>query len=150
MAIQFQVASSLSVISEALIRDLKDDSFSVFDKQFVITQTYGVNNWLRQQLAIRAGIAAGLRFNKMNDILELLYRWLCNERHNLIDKDSMTWAIFSELNEPEFCHNYPGIATYYEGNESKRADVSSFNTPGMSRPTVSTNTAAANSPPERT
>ena len=45
---------------------------------------------------------------------------------------------------------YTGGANKLSWKESKRAEVSSFNTPGNKRPIASTKTAAANSPPLNT
>ena len=45
---------------------------------------------------------------------------------------------------------YIGASNKSSWKESERAEVSSLNTPGMSRTTASTNTAAASSPPEST
>ncbi len=121
MAIQLRLGSSLDLLSKELIADLATDKPGVFDKQWVVTPTDGINNWLRQELAVRTGIAANLQFTRMNDILQLLYYWICPDDSLLIDKDSMTWAIFAELNEPDFCTTFPAIAAYYTDSESRRA-----------------------------
>ena len=121
MAIQLRVATSLDQLSAELTSDLGSEILGVFDKQLVITQTDGINNWLRQQLVIKIGIAANLQFVKMNDVLQMLYYWTCPEAPILIDKDRMTWAIFVELREVSFCETFPSIAAYYTNNESRRA-----------------------------
>ena len=110
MAIQLRVAASLDILSEELIVDLKNEKTGVFDKQWVVTQTDGINNWLRHQLALQAGIAANLEFTKVNDILKLLYYWLCPDAPVLMDKDRITWALFASLNEDEFKTKFPEIA----------------------------------------
>ena len=121
MAIQLRVATSLDQLSAELTSDLGKEILGVFDKQLVITQTDGINNWLRQQLAIKVGIGANLQFIKMNDVLQMLYYWTCPDAPILIDKDRMTWAIFVELKEVTFCETFPTIAAYYKNNESHRA-----------------------------
>jgi exodeoxyribonuclease V gamma subunit len=121
MAIQLRVAASLDILSEELIVDLKNEKTGVFDKQWVVTQTDGINNWLRHQLALQAGIAANLEFTKVNDILKLLYYWLCPDAPVLMDKDRITWALFASLNEDEFKTKFPEIAIYYKENETRRA-----------------------------
>ena len=121
MAIQLRIATSLDTLSAELTDDLRKEQIGVFDKQWVITQTDGINNWLRQQLATSNGIAANLQFAKMNEVMQLLYYWLCPGSPLMMDKDRMTWAIFAELQTPEFCERFPAIADYYADSESRRA-----------------------------
>jgi exodeoxyribonuclease V gamma subunit len=123
MGMQLRVASSLQVLSTELITDLSNDRPAVFSKQFVVTQTEGVNNWLKYELAQKLGIAANLQFVGINDIVLLLYRWLCPNDSILIDKNNMTWAIFAELKEKDFCDRFPAIAAYYENNQTNRAGL---------------------------
>jgi len=120
---QLRVASSLQVLSTELITDLSNDRPAVFSKQFVVTQTEGVNNWLKYELAQKVGIAANLQFMGINDIVILLYHWLCPNDSTLIDKNNMTWAIFAELKEKDFCDRFPAIAAYYENNQTNRAGL---------------------------
>lgn len=123
MSIQLRVAASLDTLSEELIDDLKNEKTGVFDKQWIVTQTDGINNWLRHQLAIKAGVATNLEFKKVNDILKLLYYWICPDAPVLMDKDSITWTLFATLNEDEFKNNFPDIAAYYKDSETRRASL---------------------------
>ncbi len=123
MAIQLRVAPSLDVLSKEIIRDLKNENTGVFEKQWIVTQTDGINNWLSHQLALNAGVAANLEFKKVNDIVNVIYRWVCPNTTTLIDKDRITWTVFSILNEASFKNNFPAIALYYDGSESRRASL---------------------------
>ncbi len=123
MAIQLRVAASLNKLSDELIRDLKNDKTGVFDKQWIVTQTDGINNWLKQQLALNAGIAANLEFTKVNDIVRIIYHWICPNAPFLIDKDRITWTIFAILNGEDFKNKFPSIALYYAESESRRASL---------------------------
>ncbi|MBU6159222.1 MAG: exodeoxyribonuclease V subunit gamma [Bacteroidetes bacterium] len=120
MAIQLNVAASLDQLSKAIITDLSDERPGVFDKQWVITQTEGINTWLKYQLAESAGIAANLECAKVNDIFQQLYIRLCPGAPALLDKDRMTWTIFSVLTETDFKNQFPEITRYYEDNDSRR------------------------------
>jgi exodeoxyribonuclease V gamma subunit len=124
MYITLRVAASLDLLSDALTEDMRGDfaekRIGVFDPQWVVTQTDGINSWMKNEVAEKTGIAANLRFVKMNDIVQLLYSWLCPDSSSLIDKDRMTWAIFSILKEDEFISNYPHIAAYYTDHETRR------------------------------
>jgi exodeoxyribonuclease V gamma subunit len=124
MSITLRVAASLDLLSDALTEDMRADftekRIGVFDPQWVVTQTDGINSWMKNQLAEKTGIAANLRFVKMNDIVQLLYAWLFPKGLFLMDKDRMTWTIFAVLNEDQFINQYPSIASYYSGSELRR------------------------------
>jgi exodeoxyribonuclease V gamma subunit len=123
MAIQLRVATSMDVLSAEIIADLHKEHpvIGVFEKQWIITQTDGINSWLKQHIATSSGIAANMQFIKMNDIVQLLYYRLCPGAFYVMDKDQMTWTIFAELNTAEFCQQFPSIAVYYKNNQPRRA-----------------------------
>jgi exodeoxyribonuclease V gamma subunit len=121
MGMELRVASSLQILATELITDLGNEKPAVFSKQCVVTQTEGVNNWLKYELAQTVGIAANLQFLGINDILLLLYHWVCPDESTLIDKNNMTWAIFAELKEKEFCDRFPTISSYFANDEGHRA-----------------------------
>jgi exodeoxyribonuclease V gamma subunit len=121
MGMELRVASSLQILATELITDLGNEKPAVFSKQCVVTQTEGVNNWLKYELAQTVGIAANLQFLGINDILLLLYHWVCPDESTLIDKNNMTWAIFAELKEKEFCDRFPTISSYFANDECHRA-----------------------------
>lgn len=76
MSLQLNVSNSLKELSGQLAEALMEQAGNVFQKQWLITQTNGMNNWLTIQLAARMGIAANCRFLKPNDIVNQLYSTL--------------------------------------------------------------------------
>ena len=106
MSITLSASHSLDQLSQKIMADLKqelgDKKIGVFDKQWIVTQTEGINFWMKNQIAEKTGIAANLQFAKMNDIVQLIYHWVGPNTSRLMDKDQMTWALFAELDESNF------------------------------------------------
>lgn len=121
MSISLKVASSLELLASDIVENMSTDQLGWTDKQQVITQTEGINNWLKYRIAQRNGIAANIEFIKMNDVVMMLYKELCPEGPKLIERDMMVWHIFSILETDGFKTLYPDKASYYAGNEVKRA-----------------------------
>ena len=69
MAFKLQVSNSLKILADKLCSDLKVPNQSVFQPNYIVTQTEGMNNWLKLQIADTIGIAANCNFLKPNDIL---------------------------------------------------------------------------------
>src|SRR5690606_17927670 len=84
---------------------------------FIVTQTMGMNNWLKIQIADHLGITANCQFLKPNDIINQVYFLLDGPRENMLSADSLQWLLFGLLNDTGFKIRYPLIAQYYEGQE---------------------------------
>jgi exodeoxyribonuclease V gamma subunit len=125
MGIHLNISTSLDRLSDQLINDLSADQLGVFDLQWIVTQTEGNNNRIRQQVAARNGIAAGIRFVKMKDVLIKIYKVLSPGSELFLDRDRMTWAIYDILHQQEFVTRFPAIATYYLDNDTRRVALAS-------------------------
>jgi exodeoxyribonuclease V gamma subunit len=127
MSITLSASSSLDELSKKIMKDLKQELYDykigVFDKQWIVTQTEGINFWMKNQIAEHTGVAANLQFAKMNDIVQLIYHWICPNVAHLMDKDRMTWALFAELDEQSFKDAYPNIAGYYVNSQMRRVSL---------------------------
>ena len=120
MPVQLYVSNSLKPLAGRIASDLKQDSDDVFRKQFVVTQTEGMNHWLRLQIAEHLGIAANCRFIKPNDIVSQIYFWLGGKNKPVFNTDYAKWNLFHFLSDPEFMQQFPDIASYYHANELKQ------------------------------
>ncbi|SHM61814.1 DNA helicase/exodeoxyribonuclease V, gamma subunit [Chitinophaga jiangningensis] len=120
MALYLKVSNSLNSLAKGLIDDLRQAGNGVFDPHYIITQTEGMNNWLKLQQAHRQGIAANSRFLKPNDLLFYLYMWLGGPSIEVMSSQNLSWLIFKLLGEKEFTSQYPDVANYYldHGEES--------------------------------
>ena len=120
MGLQLNVSNSLKDLAGQLAAGLMQHTGNVFQKQYLVTQTDGMNNWLTIQLAARMGINANTRFLKPNDIVNLLYLWVGGDSSKVPDAGHLQWLIYNLLEEPAFIQQFKTIATYYQGDDVKR------------------------------
>ncbi|NIG56724.1 exodeoxyribonuclease V subunit gamma [Chitinophaga sp. Cy-1792] len=120
MSLYLKVSNALNSLAKGLIDDLHHAGNGVFEPHYIVTQTEGMNNWLKLQQAYRQGIAANSRFLKPNDLLFHLYMWLGGPSINVMSSQNLSWLIFKLLGEREFIDKYPEVADYYlnHGDES--------------------------------
>ncbi|NSL89225.1 exodeoxyribonuclease V subunit gamma [Chitinophaga sp. Mgbs1] len=116
MGLYLKVSNSLNSLAAGLSDDLKAAGNGVFQPHYLITQTEGMNNWLKLQLAYRMGIAANCRFMKPNDLLFHLYLLLGGPFTDVLSPQNLSWLIFKLLGEQEFISRYPAVAEYYLDN----------------------------------
>lgn len=124
MSINLNVSNSLQPLSHVLAQELKDTAQDPFVKQWIVTQTEGMNSWLKQTIAKQNGIAANLHFCKPNDIISEIYRKIIRSGKSIVNSEDIRWCIYSLLNHPDFLNTYPNISNYYLGNDIKRIALS--------------------------
>ncbi|MCZ2100198.1 MAG: exodeoxyribonuclease V subunit gamma [Chitinophagales bacterium] len=112
MSIHLQVSNALKSLSSQLAQSLKNNP-SVFEPIYIVTQTEGMNNWLRLQLAEKLGIAANIHFIKPNDAIHKIYQALGGKYQESISSHDLTWLLYIALDEPTFKEKYRYISTYY-------------------------------------
>ncbi|HTN21623.1 MAG TPA: exodeoxyribonuclease V subunit gamma [Pelobium sp.] len=116
MALRLQVSNSLSILAQYFCDDLKAQNISVFQPYYLVTQTEGMNNWLRLKLAENLGIAANYKFLKPNDLINQIYATLGGEFAKPLTAENQTWLIFRILGERDFINRFKEIASYYTAN----------------------------------
>lgn len=119
MALFLKVSNSLNSLSSGLAQNLRDAGNSVFQPHYIITQTEGMNNWLKLQLADHLGIAANCRFMKPNDLLYQLYVILGGPHSEVLSPQNLSWLVFKLLGQEEFIAKYPKVAAYYTAAETE-------------------------------
>ena len=122
MAFHLKVSNSLEQLAERLCSDLNFIQKTAFQPDYIITQTEGMNTWLKVQMAERNGIAANCRFLKPNDIINQIHYLVSGSFNQSLSADNLNWLIFKLLAKQEFVTKYPAIAAYYV-NESPDRDV---------------------------
>jgi len=120
MGLQLNVSNSLKDLADQLATGLKQHAGDVFQKQYLVTQTDGMNNWLTIQLASKMGIHANTKFLKPNDIVNQLYFWMGGESSEVLASDHLKWLIYNLLDERVFVLRFKTIAAYYPGDDVKR------------------------------
>jgi exodeoxyribonuclease V gamma subunit len=120
MPIQLYSSHNLHQLSVQLAKDLKQKTNGVFWRQHIVTQTDGVNNWLKLRIAEEQGIAANLQFNKPNDLVQQIHFWLNGQKRTALNFDFVQWNLFYLLDGTDFKLQFPDIAGYYHENELNR------------------------------
>jgi exodeoxyribonuclease V gamma subunit len=120
MSIQLYVSNSLPKLSAQLCVDLGKNNLGVFDKQHIVTQTEGMNNWLKINIAGNLGIAANCFFSKPNDAVSDIYYLLGGKGKPVLNVDYLKWNIYHLLAEPVFKNKFPFIAGYYKNSDIKQ------------------------------
>ncbi|SFE07647.1 DNA helicase/exodeoxyribonuclease V, gamma subunit [Chitinophaga sp. CF118] len=113
MALYLKVSNSLESLSQGLSLGLHEAQNSVFEPHLIVTQTEGMNNWLKLQIASHLGIAANCRFLKPNDLIHQLYYLLGGRYTEILSAQNLTWLLFKLLGESDFTNKYPTVAAYY-------------------------------------
>lgn len=119
MSIQLYVSNSLEGLSEQLNQDIQRHSHHVFDPITIITQTEGMNTWLKQQVAQEAGIAANLQFVRPNDLIHRIYLALGGPYAQTFTVGNMAWLLYKILDEPDFIQQFPEVASFYDQEEDR-------------------------------
>ena len=113
MSIQLGISNALKSLVDQLADQIGRQT-SVFQTIYIVTQTAGMNIWLKQQLAQKLGIAANIQFLKPNDAIHLLFKKLSGKYlFQSISAHDLNWLIFDILNEPQFISQFEKIAEYY-------------------------------------
>ena len=120
MSIQLYVSNDLTQLVGQFSKDLRHRKVGVFAQQQIVTQTEGMNNWLKIQIAAQLGIAANIAFNKPNDIIAQIYYWLGGKNKPLLSVDFVKWSIYHLLKENDFTQKFPDIEKYYCSNDVKQ------------------------------
>jgi exodeoxyribonuclease V gamma subunit len=113
MALNLNVSNSLSQLAIKLSDDLQQQRGDVFQPQYIVTQTEGMNNWLKLQIATNNGIAANCVFLTPNDVILRAYFFLGGKHPNMLSPQNLTWLLYKILGEPIFIRRFPVIAAYY-------------------------------------
>ncbi|WP_276485148.1 exodeoxyribonuclease V subunit gamma [Paraflavitalea pollutisoli] len=122
MALYLKVSNSLDSLAAEMVQNLAAASAGVFDPHHIVTQTEGMNNWLKLQIAHQQGIMANCRFLKPNDFIHHLYFLLGGPFAEMLSASNLSWLLFKLLGEKEFIHRFPAIADYYR-NAGEEADT---------------------------
>jgi exonuclease V gamma subunit len=109
MGIALNVSNHLEPLAKQLGLDFQASEKTAFSKCYIVTQTDGMNAWLKYRLAEQHGIAANIEFLKPNDLIGLLYTWVKGYHKPLMSIEMLQWAIYSILDHPninkQFCNS---------------------------------------------
>ncbi|MEN9951465.1 MAG: exodeoxyribonuclease subunit gamma [Bacteroidota bacterium] len=120
MGITLNVSNALSPLSLQLAGDLKAITGDPFRAQWVITQTEGMNSWLKTALAKELGIASNIRFCKPNDIVSRVHQLCTYPARPALDSETTRWYLYTLLGSQAFREAHPDIQAYFGSNDIKR------------------------------
>lgn len=123
MALQLYASNSLERLSEKLTEDLRAHSGNVFLQPYIITQTEGINSWLKIQIAQQLGIASNLAFLSPTDIISSIYSVICRKKMPPAGVNQLQWMIYHLLGEADFVQQFPDISKYYDRQEAKKLSL---------------------------
>src|SRR5688572_19868999 len=116
MSFRLYSSNQLESLSDELLKRFTKRRLNVFQPDYVVTQTDGMGNWLKLQVAThsREGIAANIQFLTPNALIEKVYRLLGGVYQVSFSSRNLCWLVFAVLGEKEFMEKFPFIASYYE------------------------------------
>ncbi|MBK0384410.1 exodeoxyribonuclease V subunit gamma [Pedobacter sp. SD-b] len=120
MAVSLKVSNSLEKLAIQFCDDLKSKKIGVFQPYHFVTQTDGMNNWLKLQLANHLKIAANYRFLKPNDLVAQIYHILGGDYLQPLSPENQSWLIFKILGTESFVKKFKNIAQYYDEDNLDR------------------------------
>lgn len=121
MAIQIIAGASLEQLATDLAIKIRDQERNIFQPVHIVTQTEGMNNWLKINLASKNGIAANIRFLKPNELISKLYYSLGATYKPVLSAEEQQWILFKVLNEKKFIESFPKVSRYYTGDVENKA-----------------------------
>lgn len=119
MSIQLKVSNSLNSLANELCRQIQTEN-NVFRPVYIVTQTEGMNNWLKHKIAETIGIAANIEFVRPNDMIHKIYQTLGGNYRDSLSAHNLNWLLYGIFQDKNFKEKFPEIAAYYkdtEGNE---------------------------------
>ena len=119
MGLSFFVSNDLYALADQLATVLRTERQGVFVRHQLVTQTEGMNNWLKVRLASKLGIVANVNFPKPNDVVMTIRQLLAPAPAAILNQDFMRWRLFSLLGSEEFQNKFPDVAVYYRQEEIK-------------------------------
>jgi len=113
MQINLFASHALEQLASAFCRRLQEQRLPVFQPYYIVTQTEGINDWLRQRIAEEQRIAAHIRFVRSNDIVHRIYQLLGGEHLESLSSEDLSWLLYEILGRSEFRERFGAIAAYF-------------------------------------
>lgn len=120
MSISIYTSNSIHILASAMVEALGERSMPVFTPRYIITQTEGMNNWLKHQMATQLGIAANTIFLNPGTVIEQIFIELGGSYGNKIKRQHLDWLIFVILGKDNFKNLFPIQAKYYADDAMKQ------------------------------
>lgn len=123
MSIHLNVSNDLTILASRLTTGLGSRQRDPFRSEWVVTQTAGMNDWLKQRFANDLGIAANIRFCTPDDVVSQLRYWLQPAGKQPLDREIVRWALYGLLGTDDFKTTFPDKAAYYSDSDIRRISL---------------------------
>jgi len=114
MSIKLSVSNSLESLVHDLGNKIRLNKGNVFVPEYIVTQTDGMNIWIKQRLARQLGIIANVDFKKPTDLIFKLYILLDGPFYTTISRENLVWILYRLMGEPDFIKRFPVQAAYFD------------------------------------
>ena len=94
-----------------------------FKPVYIVTQTEGMNVWLKTQLAEQLDITANIIFLNPNDLVTRVNKIIGGPTFETFPKESVSWALYELLATKEFLNKYrtdPAVSYYKIENDPQK------------------------------
>lgn len=116
------VSNRLEDLCQLLATNISESDAGVFTKELIVTQTSGMNAWLKTELAQRNRVLAQFEFQNQDGMFAQLYKLVFgNSISNQFDCNK--YVIYDLLSTEAFSSQYPDIAQYYTQNSKRRFEL---------------------------
>lgn len=116
---QIYSSNRLEQLCQTLASHLQKPPADVFAKEVIITQSAGMESWLKHGLTSRNTILANFSFQNQDGFLSEIHQLLFGERPKN-NHDSLKYGLYDLLADPAFAEAFPDVAAYYAGDSLRR------------------------------
>lgn len=118
--VQIYMATDL----DQLIDQIDLQTNSIFQKHTFITQTNGINHYLKIRLAEKYGVISNFEFLTPNELIMDVAHKMGNLNSAEFSTENIRWRLFQLLDSADFKEKFPYIHDYYSSDELKRIQLS--------------------------
>ncbi|MFT4204819.1 MAG: exodeoxyribonuclease V subunit gamma [Chitinophagaceae bacterium] len=120
MSLHLEVSNALEMLADELVRKIDAGKKNVFAPITIVTQTEGINLWLREYIAQKIGIAANIHFVSPNDIVFRIFQLSGGAYKETISRESLIWLLYKALGDRDFAEHFPGQVSYFQNPPHER------------------------------
>ena len=120
MGIKVKISHSIENLANELGAECRKIQSDIFNTLYFVTQTKGLSNWLKLQLAKENKILANYKLNRPEEIINFIFFLVQGKKQRRVPVSNYKWAIFIELNASDFISTFPTTAAYYQNDSIKR------------------------------
>jgi exodeoxyribonuclease V gamma subunit len=116
-------SNRLESLCRLLAENISSANGDAFKKEVIITQSAGMNSWLKTELSRRNGVFANFSFLNQDGLIAGIYQLLFKGRIRT-NIDAIKYHIFKLLGCDAFNIAFPEVAAYYRESDLRRIQLS--------------------------